>query len=70
MTIQKKTELTENGIDEHDAITIMRNLFSAINHCHAMSIIHRDIKADNIMINDDGEVRLIDFGMAKCFEQK
>ena len=41
-------------------------LFSAINHCHAQNIIHRDIKPENIMINDENEVRLIDFGLSKA----
>jgi serine/threonine protein kinase len=43
----------------------MKMLFSAINHCHAQNIIHRDIKPENIMINEENEVRLIDFGLSK-----
>ena len=42
----------------------MRSLFQAINHCHANSIVHRDIKPDNIMITADNTVRLIDFGLS------
>jgi serine/threonine protein kinase len=37
----------------------------AINHCHQVDIIHRDIKPDNIMFGLDGSVKIIDFGFAK-----
>lgn len=48
----------------------MKQLFSAINHCHACGIVHRDIKPENIMINDEDEVRLIDFGLSKVSKKK
>ena len=44
----------------------MKSLFSAINHCHALNVVHRDIKPDNIMITENDSVRLIDFGLAKA----
>ena len=36
----------------------------AINHCHQVDIIHRDIKPDNIMFGLDGNIKIIDFGFA------
>lgn len=48
----------------------MKQLFSSINHCHANGIVHRDIKPENIMINDEDEVRLIDFGLSKVSKKK
>lgn len=44
----------------------MRQLFQALNHCHAQNIVHRDIKPDNIMITQSDTVRLIDFGLSKA----
>ena len=44
----------------------MKQLFQALNHCHAQNIVHRDIKPDNIMITDSDTVRLIDFGLSKA----
>jgi len=47
----------------------MRQLFKAINHCHASNVVHRDIKPENIMINNEDDVRLIDFGLSKVKKQ-
>lgn len=47
---EKITKQNNQTFDERQACYYMRQLFSAINHCHALNIIHRDIKPENIMI--------------------
>ena len=42
----------------------MKGLFEAIIHCHALDIVHGDIKSENIMITEDNQVRLLDFGLS------
>ena len=53
---------------ERDAINknveIFARVCDAMAYSHAMKVVHRDLKPDNIMIGDYGEVLLIDFGMA------
>jgi serine/threonine protein kinase len=49
---------------EKEAAIIIENLLKAITHCHTINISHRDIKPENIMYGADGEVKLIDFGLA------
>lgn len=46
------------------SVLVMRDLLSAIAHAHSMNVIHRDIKPKNIMISSQGEVKLVDFGVA------
>lgn len=50
------------SVDE--AVHIMRQLTSAIAHAHEHNIIHRDIKPQNILVKDDGTIKITDFGIA------
>jgi len=47
-----------------ECIDIMLQLTDGISHAHASYIIHRDIKPQNIMIQDNGEIKITDFGIA------
>nr|WP_279665027.1 Stk1 family PASTA domain-containing Ser/Thr kinase [Ectobacillus ponti] len=46
------------------ALDIMEQLTSAMAHAHHFAIVHRDIKPQNILIRDDGVVKVTDFGIA------
>ncbi|PRP79766.1 map/microtubule affinity-regulating kinase 2,4 [Planoprotostelium fungivorum] len=43
---------------------LFSQLVSALKHCHARGVVHRDIKSQNIMIDIEGNLKLIDFGLA------
>jgi len=49
---------------KEEAVAIMKQLVDAVNHAHENNIIHRDIKPQNVLIKDDGTVKITDFGIA------
>lgn len=51
-------------VEQYNAVEIMNQLTSAISHAHENGIIHRDIKPQNILIDDYGTVKVTDFGIA------
>jgi len=48
-----------------DAVRIASRLCEALEYIHDSGVIHRDLKPQNIMVCDDGSLRIMDFGIAK-----
>ncbi len=49
-------------------LRLFRSVCEAVQHAHGHAVIHRDLKPSNILVNSDGSVRLLDFGIAKQLE--
>ncbi|KAJ7991731.1 hypothetical protein DPEC_G00286920 [Dallia pectoralis] len=55
------------GISEQDARKIFKQIIYAVMHCHNNHIVHRDLKCENILLDERGFVKLTDFGIAKHY---
>eukprot|EP01041_Mallomonas_annulata_P002733 gene2733-5381_t len=80
MHIRKKTDptqspifytpLTETGVfGEAQASRLFRELLSGMAYLHLNNIAHRDLKPDNVMLTDKISVKIVDFGVSRCFDQ-
>lgn len=56
---------TRGALPEENALFIARQVALGLEHIHRKGIVHRDIKAQNVMVTPDDHVKIIDFGIAK-----
>nr|AAI70022.1 Serine/threonine kinase 10 (polo-like kinase kinase 1) [Xenopus laevis] len=54
----------DRGLKEPEIKTICRQMLEALAYLHSMKIIHRDLKAGNVLLTLDGDIKLADFGVS------
>ena len=53
-------------LDEAEAKRIFRQVVNGVEYCHSKSIAHRDIKLENLLMDESNNVKIIDFGFSTC----
>jgi serine/threonine-protein kinase len=61
---------SDKKLDVRQRLQLFLQVADAVSHAHARLIVHRDLKPSNILVTPEGEVRLLDFGVAKLLENE
>ena len=70
-SLRNYTKQSSKGyLPEQEAIRIIKAVSSSVLYLHEARILHLDIKPDNVIMRDDGNPVLIDFGLAKRYDKK
>lgn len=62
--VKKKRRLPEN-----EAKFIFKQILYGLGHCHCRSVLHRDIKLDNVLLDNEKGIKLCDFGVSKIIKK-
>lgn len=65
--------LLESGLvhfTENHIKSFMRQLMEGLDYCHKKNFLHRDIKCSNILLNNRGQIKLADFGLARLYNSE
>ncbi|KAH8336814.1 hypothetical protein KR059_004259 [Drosophila kikkawai] len=62
--------LVANGrMKEPEAARVFTQLVSAVHYCHLRGVVHRDLKAENVLLDKDMNIKLADFGFSNHYEE-
>ncbi|KAI7861812.1 kinase-like domain-containing protein, partial [Spinellus fusiger] len=67
LNLDEYLQRQHGALEEREARAIFRQMVAAVDYCHSRWVVHRDLKAPNILLTPQGDVRLADFGLGNRF---
>ncbi|GAM18598.1 hypothetical protein SAMD00019534_017730 [Acytostelium subglobosum LB1] len=60
--------VSRGRLSERDARKLIRQIIAGLSYCHSNNVCHRDLKLENILIDDNGNIKISDFGYSNYFK--
>ena len=67
--VNLRQAMEAGGLSAREALVIVPKLCDALHYAHEHGVLHRDIKPENILIDSEGRVKIVDFGLAKLRDE-
>ena len=56
-------------LDEKLACKFFQQILSGVEYLHSLNIVHRDLKPENLLLDDDLNIKIVDFGLSNRYTQ-
>uniref|UniRef100_A0A8C4T6P3 non-specific serine/threonine protein kinase n=1 Tax=Erpetoichthys calabaricus TaxID=27687 RepID=A0A8C4T6P3_ERPCA len=56
----------QKRLEESEAQKYVKQLMMAVDHLHRVGVVHRDLKIENLLLDEENNIKLIDFGLSNC----
>lgn len=65
-----RARLRRGPLSPHQAVDVARQVLAALEYAHGQGLVHRDIAARNVLFGPHGHVKVVDFGIARCVDER